>query len=350
MPDYIIVGCGLSGVAVSETLLQQGHCVAVFDDGSQKASRVAGGLYNPVVLKRLNLTWEGSRMMQEALPFYRELERKLGVELDEKLPVLRLFHSAGEHNAWLEAADRPGLSEFLDPGLLPNDNPALHAPHGFGRVLQAGRVHTGRLLKAYREHLSQTGSLLEEPFEHGALQWGAGEVAYKGLKAKAVVFSEGFGLRQNPYFGYLPLNGTKGELLVIRAPGLRENRVIKSGIFIIPLGEDRYLVGATYSRDDTGPDPTPAAREWLLAQLGKFLRTDFEVVGHRAGIRPTVPDRRPLVGAHPSTPGLFVLNGMGSRGVLIAPYAARRLCRLMVQGEPLPPEMDCARFSSRYGK
>ena len=74
---------------------------------------VAGGLYNPVVLKRINLTWEGTRLMQTAIPFYRQLEEDLEVGIDEKLPVLRLVHSAGEQNAWMEAADRPGVSRFL---------------------------------------------------------------------------------------------------------------------------------------------------------------------------------------------------------------------------------------------
>ena len=350
MPDYLIVGCGLAGIALSETLLQEGHSIAVFDDRSQKASRVAGGLYNPVVLKRLNLSWEGSLLMAEAIPFYRDLEQKLKVSVDEPLPVLRLFHAASEHNAWVEASDRPGLSEFLDPALLENDNPSLNAPHGFGKVLHTGRVHTGKLLETYREYLREQGSLKDEPFEYKALHTDAMGVSYKGLRAKAIVFCEGFGLRNNPYFNYLPLNGTKGELLVIHAPELKESRVIKSGVFIIPLGGDRYLVGATYGRNDYSPEPTAAAREWLLDQVRRFVRCEFEVVDHQAGIRPTVPDRRPLVGSHPGDAGMFVLNGLGSRGVLIAPFAARRLYRLMARGESLPQAMDCARFEGRFSK
>jgi len=350
MPHFIVVGFGLSGMALTETLQGQGNTVTVFDDQSQKASRVAGGLYNPVVLKRLNLSWEGSRLMQTALPFYRDLEMKLGVEFDQKLPVLRLLSSPGEQNAWFEAADKPGLSEFLHPEIISNDNPALKAPYGFGRVLHTGRVHTSRMLQAYHNYLSETGSLRQEAFQHKALNFGRDGVEYKGLKADGVIFCEGFGLRANPFFSYLPLNGTKGELLVIQAPEYREQRVIKSGVFTIPLGEDRYLVGATYNRKDQSPEPTPASREELLGKVRKFLMCDFAVVGQRAGIRPTVPDRRPLVGAHPECPGLYVLNGMGSRGVLIAPFAAQALSRLILMGEPLPEAMDCGRFSRRYEK
>lgn len=350
MPDFILVGCGLGGMALAETLSSRGHTFVVYDQGTPGASMVAGGLYNPVVLKRLNLAWEGALLMQTAIPFYQQLQEALGISIDEKLPVMRLFHTGGEHNAWVEAADRPGLSEFLDPAMVPNENPALHAPFGFGRVMHAGRIHTARLLEAYRKYLKEKGMLREEPFLYEDLRTGPDGVSYQGLQAGAVVFCEGFGLRKNPFFNYLPLNGTKGELLVIHAPELKEGRVIKSGVFTIPLGTDRYLVGASYARDDHSPEPTREAREWLLGQLRKFLRCTFSVEDQWAGIRPTVPDRRPIVGRHPAFPQLFVLNGLGSRGVLIAPYAAASLYRLLVEGEPLPKEMDSARFARRYEK
>ena len=350
MVDYIIVGSGLAGMAMAETLLQYGRSVRVYDNQSQKASMVAGGLYNPVVLKRLNLSWEGSRLMDFSIPFYETLQSKLGVEFDEKLPVMRVLASAGEQNDWFQAADRAGLSEFLVPRIGDNTNPCLDAPFGLGEVRHTGRIHTARLLDAYRRTLADSGTLHEQVFQHQKLQIGEAGVRYDGLKAGGIIFCEGFGLQQNPYFNYLPLNGTKGELLRIHAPELKESRVIKSGVFLIPLGEDRYLVGATYSWKDKSPGPTEAAREEILTKLRKFLRCDFTVVGQQAGIRPTVPDRRPLVGRHPRLHPLYVLNGLGSRGVLIAPYAAHCLYRFMEEGTPLPEAMDCARFARRYEK
>lgn len=350
MRDYIIVGSGLAGIAMAETLLAEGRSVVVFDNHSQKASMVAGGLYNPVVLKRLNLSWEGSRLMAFSIPFYEALQAKLGVAFDEKLPVMRLLATAREQNDWFQATDQEGLSEFLTPGITENDNPCLEAPFGFGAVRNTGRIHTALLLAAYRESLAGAGNLREEVFQYQNLKIEKEGVAYEGLSARAIIFCEGFGLQQNPYFNYLPLNGTKGELVRIHAPELKETRVIKSGVFLIPLGEDRYLVGATYSWKDKSPGPTDTAREEILTRLGKFLRCDFKVEGQQAGIRPTVPDRRPLVGRHPRFPQLYVLNGLGSRGVLIAPYAAHCLYRFMEQDLPLPEAMDCARFHKRFEK
>ncbi|MCO5725735.1 NAD(P)/FAD-dependent oxidoreductase [Robiginitalea marina] len=350
MAEYLVVGAGLGGIALADTLLGQGHAVEVYDDGSQRASQVAGGLYNPVVLKRFTLSWEGRRLMRFSIPFYERLERELGVSLDEKLRVLRLLHSAREQNEWFEATDRPGLDGFLSTRLLDNQNPCLEAPFGFGEVLHTGRIHTETLLTAYRARLEGQGRLRTEAFDYKALEPGSDKPAYKGKRVDAVVFCEGFGLQANPFFNYLPLNGTKGELLVVHAPQLKENNVIKSGVFLIPMGEGRYLVGATYHNWDKDPNPTEKGREELLEKLRKFLKCGFTVESQRAGIRPTVADRRPLVGRHPLHQGLYVLNGLGSRGVLVAPYAAHCLQRLIDFGDPLPEAMDSARFARRFEK
>ncbi len=88
----------------------------------------------------------------------------------------------------------------------------------------------------------------------------------------------------------------------------------------------------------------------MIQKLKKFITVDFEVVDQVAGIRPTVTDRRPLVGRHPDSKlsRLFVLNGFGSRGVLIGPYAAKELIALIEEEEPLDAEMDISRFSAHW--
>ena len=86
----------------------------------------------------------------------------------------------------------------------------------------------------------------------------------------------------------------------------------------------------------------------LLEKLTTFLKCDFEVVDHVAGIRPTVVDRRPLVGRHPEHKNLYVLNGFGSRGVMIGPYASKQLFDYIEKESELDPEMDIQRFTKKY--
>ncbi len=350
MIDYLVVGLGLAGISFCEALEKNNKTFNVIANNSQIASQVAGGLYNPVILKRFTLAWNAKEQLDSALPFYALLEKKLNVQLDYKVPVLRRFASVEEQNLWFEAADKNQLSPFLSAKILANTNSAIHAPFGYGEVLHTGRVDTQKLIKVYKKYLLNMQLLSEESFDFGSFKIAKDHVSYKSIKAKQLVFASGFGLRNNPYFNYLPLNGTKGELLTIKALGFKEKNVIKSSVFIIPLGNDLYRVGATYKWKDKSNVPTSAAREELLEKLNTFLECDYEVMDHVAGIRPTVSDRRPLVGRHPEHQHLYVLNGFGSRGVMIAPFASLQLYNYIEHKTAINSEMDIARFAKKYFK
>ncbi|MBT8291932.1 MAG: FAD-dependent oxidoreductase, partial [Eudoraea sp.] len=149
MVDYLIVGLGLAGIAFCERLEQHGKTFVVINDDSQTSSNIAGGLYNPVILKRFSLAWKANEQLEMVSPFYKALEDKLGESLDHKVPVLRIFASVEEQNLWFEAADKIKLEPFLSTQLLVNKNPCLNAPFGFGEVLHTGRVDTKRLAKLY---------------------------------------------------------------------------------------------------------------------------------------------------------------------------------------------------------
>lgn len=348
MIDYLIVGFGLAGISFCETLEKEGKSFKVISDESQQASLVAGGLYNPVILKRFTMAWKAKEQMELAIPFYQHLEKKLKVKLDHKIPVLRKFASIEEQNAWFEAADRPGLDYFLSTSILKNHNPNIDASFGFGEVKHTGRIDTKALLSTYAQYLSQNGLFQKETLDFSCLEAFEDHLNYKSIKARQIVFCEGYGLKNNPFFSYLPLNGTKGELLTIKAPEYKEQNVIKSAVFSIPLAEDLYRIGATYKWKDKTNVPTEDAKTELLEKLKTFLKCDFEIVDHVAGIRPTVVDRRPLVGQHPEHKNMYLLNGFGSRGVLIGPYAAMQLLNHIEQGAELDSEINILRFTKKY--
>lgn len=348
MLDYIIVGLGLAGISFCEELQENGKSFRVISANSQQASLVAGGLYNPVILKRFTLAWNAKEQLDLALPFYQNLEKKLKIKLDYKVSVLRRFTAIEEQNNWFAAADKHGLDYFLDVALLKNNNPNIDAPFGYGKVKDTGRIDTKTLLRAYENDLIAKDRLIKEEFDFSSLQILGHCIAYRGIAAKNIVFAEGFGLKSNPYFKYLPLNGTKGELLTIKAPLLKEENVIKSSVFIIPLGNNLYRVGATYKWKDKTNSPTKEAKDELLGKLKSFLKCDFNVVTQVAGVRPTVADRRPLVGRHPGHSNLYVLNGFGSRGVMIAPYASKKLYNFIENDVELNREMDSCRFTKKY--
>ena len=342
--DYIIVGIGLAGISFCEQLKAHNKSFVVFDNASQQSSTVAGGLYNPVVLKRFTSVWKSEEQIDLALKVYGNIEDRLNVKLDYKIPVYRKFASLEEQNDWFTASDKPRLTQYLSNKLVKNTNESINAPFSFGEVLTTGRVDVKTLIEAYKTDLIKDGLLIESDFDYGFLESDDAIVNYKDIEAKHIVFAEGFGVTKNPFFNYLPMVPTKGELLTILAPNLNMEVVLKAGVFLIPLGEDLYTVGATYDWHDTTHDVTDKAKKELLDKLKKIINCDFTVVNQVAGIRPTVKDRRPLIGKHNDYKNLYVLNGLGTRGVMIGPYVAKALFEFIEFETPLESEIDIKRF------
>ena len=344
--DYIIVGCGLAGVSFCEELRAHDKSFVVFDDHSQQSSIVAAGLYNPVILKRFTGVWKAKEQLEMADTFYEHLENLLGVKLDYKLPVYRRFASVEEQNEWFNASDKPLLENFLSPKVIKNDNAFIDAPFGFGKVLETGRIDTSALLKHYKLFLKTINSYSTETFDHAALTFDHDAVIYENVKAKFIVFAEGFGMVKNPFFNNLPLNVAKGEVLTIKAPDLKIEFILKSSVFVVPELDDHYSVGATYNWEDKTNAVTEEAKIELEDKLKELISCPYEVVDQVAGIRPTVKDRRPLVGTHPNHKNMAILNGLGTRGVMIGPYVAKQLFQHLENGSPLESEIDIKRFQS----
>ena len=350
MLDYIIVGLGLSGAALASRLEDRGRSFVVFDEGKTNSSKVAGGMMNPVILKRFTLAWNADVQLATANAFYRKVEQQTGGSFLRPVELYRRFSSAEEQNNWFEAADSRRLAPFLDTELKFELNPAIPAEHGFGKVLGTQRLDTTTYLDSYSAYLSSSGKLRTGSFEYDKLQVSEEAVTYDGLQAGRIIFCEGFGIRMNPFFQYLPLTGNKGEYIIIHCPDLKLSTTIKSSVFISPAGNDNYAVGATYNHCDKAPEPTQEAREELESKLKKLISLPYTVVDQVAGIRPSTADRRPVVGRHPELENLFCCNGFGSRGVIIAPTVAEYLLDLIEEGEALPEEIDLSRFTRKWFK
>jgi len=76
-----------------------------------------------------------------------------------------------------------------------------------------------------------------------------------------------------------------------------------------------------------------------------MVRVPYQIVGHMAGVRPTVIDRRPLLGTHPKHHQLHVFNGLGTRGGLMAPLLAKWLYQFVFEEKSLPQEVSISRFA-----
>ncbi|MEO6174545.1 MAG: FAD-binding oxidoreductase [Flavobacterium circumlabens] len=350
MIDYLIIGSGLAGISFAEVALKNNKTILVVDNISQNSSRVAGGLYNPVILKRFSEVWKAQEQLVLMNDFYNQIEDKLQTKFNFKLPILRKFFSVEEQNNWFAASDKKNLAPFLSTKLITKKYNSIDSPYDYGEVLHTGYVDTALLLDKYTAYLKENELLLEESFHSTLIEFFDYGIQYKNIQARHIIFAEGFGLHKNPFFNYLPLDGTKGELFIIKAPELDLDLIVNTSVFILPLGDNLFKVGATYNWQDKTAVPTEEGKQELTDRIKEIITCDFEIVKHFGGVRPTVKDRRPLIGTHHERKSLHILNGLGTRGVMLGPAMAKALFDKIENEIPLDLEIDIQRFHKRYLK
>ena len=211
-----------------------------------------------------------------------------------------------------------------------------------------------KFLDASRVFFKSIGCLLEEEFNFELLEVDAG--IYMGAQAKKIIFCEGFRAIDNPYFKYLPFSPTKGEVLTIRVPGLEKmDKIVSKGIFIMPLGNHLYRVGATYNHHEWDDVVTSEGVAYLQEKIEQILEEEYEIdeaaleeeeelVSEKAGVRPTVRDRKPFLGVHPKHEKLAIFNGLGTRGVIQGPYLSAHFSAFLTISEKITQEADIQRY------
>ena len=342
--DYIVVGLGLAGISFCETLLENNKSFIVFENSSQTSSLVAGGMYNPIILKRFSPAWNGHEQLQYAIPKYQHIENKLNIKIDVKVKTKKAFNTIQDQNNWYLALDKPNTGLYMVPEIEKGEIKGIICKNGFATLTGTGRIQMRAFIQAYKNYLKIENKLVEDDFIYKKLEINE-SLKYQDLIAEKIVFCEGYGLKKNPFFNHLPLNGTKGETIDIFAPKLTIDFVLKSSIFIMPLGNHTYKIGATFNWKDKTTEPTQEGKNELISKLNKVINVPYQIIAHSAGIRPTVIDRRPLVGTHPLHKQLAVLNGLGTRGVMISPTIANSLFNYIEKGTPLEKEISIERFT-----
>ena len=343
--DYIVVGLGIAGITFCERLEESGRSYVVFDPGKPNATGIAGGVVNPVLLKHLNPVWRALEFMESATPFYRQLEARLNTSYLSAHKLYRILSNAREQNDWVAGSDSRHLTPFLNPEIIPNTNPNIIAPFGFGEVKKVFKIDTRILLDEFREFLKQTHKIVNEEFQYDQLKKEPDGLQYGDFKAKYIVFSEGSSIVDNPNFSSACLIPKKGEYLTIRCTGLQSDAILKGPFFIIPAAKDLYQVGATFAHGDFTKENTEKGRQQITEAVSKMISCPFEVVGQSHGIRPTVKDRRPILGAL-SDDRIYFFNGLGTRGLLMAPLLSKWLLDHIENGIALPSEVNIRRFEN----
>lgn len=341
--DAIIVGMGIAGVCLAETLHQNKKSFYIIDSNKNGSSKIAAGIYNPTFLKRYNMTWNGKKFHKNALKFFRKIEEKYQKKIIFEYDILKFFSSFLDQNNWIDASKKPLLNKFLDSEIQTKKIKGVVSKFGYGLVKECGRISTLILIDEFKNNFKD--SYRNQVFDFKKIVVDKKKIIYNNITANNIVFCEGYNVVNNPFFKNLPFRGSKGEFLIVKIPNLNLNKIIKrSSIFIMPMENENYWVGATYDNLDKKRSPTQHKKNWLVEKLDSIITKPYKIIEHNASIRPTTEDRRPIIGSHPKYKNIFLLNGLGSRGVLLAPTLSRWLYNYIYKRIPIPKEAGVERF------
>ncbi len=348
--DYIIVGQGLAGTVLAWELLNRGKKVRVYDvPANNQSSLISAGICNPVTGRAMTETYLANKLFPFLHQWYAAAEQQSGKRFFYPMPLYRPFLSREEQQRWkVRQANQPGAfiermtGHAAEPG-------ALNDYFGGLWINRSGYLNVRTWIDVARRRLEESDSYAAENFDQLELRVDAG-VHYKMIRASRIVFCEGLAALDSKWFGWVPLRPLKGEILSVRT-NLKPDKIISRGAYLVPGdGENSFVVGSTYEHAPFVSGITESGRTQILDKLSKLYSGPVEVIHQGWGIRPTVVDRRPLLGGHPEAQNVVIFNGMGTKGVSLTPYFASQLADWMEEGAALPNEVNISRFKSLYSK
>lgn len=352
--ETLVVGGGLAGWCAARVLAGRGSVsLATLEqaaDAHASSAAALAGLANPLMGRRGHPVWRAD----QAMASLERLIEDSGPELVHRLPGI--IHPAV--SSWQvddfrrSAADRPDIATWWGAGLVGERVPWLQAPRG-ALVIQRGcALSVPDLLEAVEADASDRGVVTRRGWR---LTWWREEqggvtaefetpVGPASLHAGRLVLALGSGFETFDLLAALRLHSIKGQLVRVRPRTLPEGlRAVQGSGYAVPCPDGTIVVGATYEHmfDDAAPSRDVSIS--LIERAREMLPwiDDAEIVDERAGVRVTVPDTRlPMVGILPGLHSTWILTGLGSKGLLMAPLLADSLPGWFDDPASIPNELS----------
>ncbi|WP_390451474.1 NAD(P)/FAD-dependent oxidoreductase [Chryseobacterium sp. Alg-005] len=340
--DYIIVGDGYAALFFAHQLIKRHQSFVVFSEGRKSASQVSAGIINPVVLKKFTTFWKAQEQIDFLKNTLSEIESYTGKNYLINAPIHRIFHDENEQNLWLKKSDNEDLLAFLNKEFRHLD--IVKNDFNTGKVDQSARLDVSGFFNDLFNYFESQSALIKQKFDYAKLN--PSEFTYKDIAFKHIIFCEGMNVKDNPYFSEIPVNPNKGHHIKVKlSKDIPGNITIKKKHFLFPVNNDLYFYGGTYDREQLHHHIDDSAVEQLVRGLSEFYPYDFEISEVNFGFRPTVKDRRPIIGRHSEHKNLYVFNGLGARGILNGCYFSKSLYDFIENNIPLHEEISITRFN-----
>ena len=340
---HLIVGGGIAGLSLAFSMYERNIPFKIIDAKKNYSSIVAAGLINPIVFRRTTKSWRVDEFTPYLESFYKKIEALVGLNFFHPISIRRIFAHEQERNEWEKKQLQPEYSSYLNE-ISTEDNAFSNPKNNFGTgtIERAYYVSTVTFMEQAYRFLEENNFIQYEEVNYS--DFDTTTTSYKDDVYEKIFFCQGYTNAENPWFGSLPIQCTKGETLTVHSSQLPKDVSLNLKCFVLPIGNQEFKVGATYDWNSTDLSITEKGKEQLEAHLKTLTDAPYTIIDQKAGIRPTVLDRRPLLGKHSEFPNLILFNGLGTKGYMMAPLLANELLDHVFNNSPLDPEVNIQRF------
>ncbi len=345
--DFVIVGQGIAGTSLAWCLRWAGSRFLVVDRQEPvTSSRIAAGLVTPITGQKMIKSWRFDELWTAAISFYDRVQSETKSQFFSRRSMVRLFANEAEASAFQRRRNAGEYLGIVSEPLRHLNETWFDNPMGAFEMSDGGQLEVSRYLDASRKTFEAENSFHSSDVDVSRdLQINQDGVVVPtlGIRAKTLIFCQGVEAINNPWLCHVQFKPAKGEILTLRIPGLAESRVLHQGVWLAPFGEELFKTGSTYDWKSLDAVPTEKGRNEIVSKLTSFLRLPIEVVAHEAGIRPIHRNQYPILGRLPAEPRLACFNGLGSKGVLQAPFFANQMACMLIEGRQVDASVDLNR-------
>ncbi|GAB5409132.1 MAG: FAD-dependent oxidoreductase [Balneolaceae bacterium] len=356
--DYCILGAGLAGVSLAYELSKENASVCLIDPNgiASGASGTPLGLVNPATGRYATLSWEAENCYSATLKNLTQVQQKSRIQFFKKSGVLRPaldekiasrmkenFSTTNWPSNWIEWLDEPDLKEF---------HKGINCIGG-GVWLPIGlTVNIPLFLSEFVSFLNSrkvtTSFGLDYSMHKKDQLWEINLSNNEKLIAKKIIFTTGSSTKKTNLWKDIPLHSVKGQLAVLEASSpLQFNHAVSALGYIASLDGRKFVIGSTYEHSFEHEEMDKTGLEYLLARFGKVLpelKRNSKVISQWSGVRVSTPNRMPIMGQHPLEENIFLLSGLGSKGLLYSAFLSRIMTSYLIGNNLIPKELDIERF------
>ena len=347
--DLVIVGQGIAGTILYDFAKTKFKNILIISNKNISSStEVAAGIYNPISIKRCTLSWGVEEILPYSLSYYKNLQQKLDQKIIFSTEILKLFLNKEDKENWEIKKSNNLAGSYIKEIKNKINYSFLKTNLGGAVISSSGYVNINLIANMFFKQMSKNKIFWNEKFDHSLLKVYQNHIKYKDIKSKRIVFCEGDRGAENPFFKNCRFSLCKGEVLLCKTnKNLNFKHILSKEVFIVPKEKNIIQVGATYERDYLSRDITSTAADFLIQKTKKIIDCELEIIQQKAAIRPTVIDRRPIIGSHLKYKNMHIFNGFGSKSVVLAPYFANSFINNLLSGNTLLTEVNPYRFKRK---